>query len=159
MNDRANERRQPIDDWLAAARADLATREPPAWLESSLAARLAERAALARLRSLAPPARRARRARRWIGLAAMATVVLAVAVGVASIAPSGPPPARPTFLAVAPLETIAAEVRPIVVAAQMPRAQLAAYGMPVDPTRAETVHAEFLISRRGSVLAVRFSPE
>lgn len=153
-----------LDAWLAAARADLAQQAPPAWIESALVARQAERALLHRLRPApALPAHRAGRwlQWRWVMPAAAAVVLL---VGLALVTRPGGAPATPagaqSFLALRPLETIAAEPRPIVITSDVPRAQLAAFGLPVDPARADLpVRAEFLVSRRGAVLAVRFSPE
>jgi hypothetical protein len=44
-----------------------------------------------------------------------------------------------------------------VVAAELPRAALAYYGLPIDPARADQpARAELLMSARGAVLAVRF---
>lgn len=160
-----NERRDTVDPWLAAARADLAQRQPPQWIESSLLARQSERTLLRRLQRPQPaPAtpRRARDLRWWLGVPAGVAVVLALAAGVVLVAPSAPPAGlgAPAFMALTALETIAAEQRPVVIASEVPRAQLAAFGLPVDPARADRpVRAEFLVSRRGAVLAVRFSPE
>ena len=61
------------------------------------------------------------------------------------------------FIALTSMETIAAETAPQIVSAQMPRAALAGFGLPVDPARADQpVHTELLMSPRGVVLAVRF---
>jgi hypothetical protein len=61
------------------------------------------------------------------------------------------------FFALAGIEAIAAERAPLVVSSRVPRTALADYGLPVDPGRAdEPVEAEFLLSRAGVVLAVRF---
>jgi hypothetical protein len=159
-----NETRDSLDPWLAAARADLAGRMPPGWIEPALAARRSERLLLRRLRADRPAPTAPRR--RWrlapwvavpVGLAAM------VALGAALVFLRTEPPATPrgpAFVALTPLETIAAEPRPVVIASDVPRAQLAALGLPVDPARADLpVRAEFLVSQRGAVLAVRFSPE
>jgi hypothetical protein len=160
-----NARHDQLDAWCAAAREDLAQQLPPAWIESRLAARQAEHALLRRLRPApATPARRATRWRlpRWALPVAAAALVL-IGVGVVLV-PADPPTATPSgapsFMALAPLETIATEPRPMVITSDVPRAQLAAFGLPVDPARADLpVRAEFLVSRRGAVLAVRFSPE
>jgi hypothetical protein len=158
-------RQSSLDDWLAAARADLAQQMPPTWIESSLAARQAERAVLQRLRTSPSPSTRpdARLLRwRWAVPAALAALLL---FSVVLLALGDPLPAvrdggEPSFMAVRPLEAIAVEPQPMVITSDVPRAQLAAYGLPVDPARADQpVRAQFLVSRRGAVLAVRFSPE
>jgi hypothetical protein len=160
-----NRPNEPLDAWLAVAREDLARQSPPGWIESAIAARLDERALAGRLQRVpAPaPAPSARKRRRvvWFGipaaLAASGVLVLAW-MALAVPRPDALPP--PAFVALTALETIAAEPRPLVVASQLPRAQLAAFGLPVDPARADRpVRAEFLVSQRGAVLAVRFSPE
>jgi hypothetical protein len=61
------------------------------------------------------------------------------------------------FIALVGSEALAAARDPIVVPSQVARTTLADYGLPVDPARAdEPVGAEFLVSRAGLVLAVRF---
>lgn len=159
-----NETRTTLDSWLAAARAELARESPPEWIEASLAARRSEHVLLRRLRANPPPtqARRVRPSLWWWGLPAGLTALLLVGAGliVLSGAPSTAASRAPAFMALTPLETIAAEPRPLVIASEVPRAQLAALGLPVDPARADLpVRAEFLVSRGGAVLAVRFSPE
>lgn len=149
-----------IDAWLAAARVDLARRGPPAWVEAQLLARAEEQRLLRSLRRIEGPPRRVRPGRRWLGwlalpVAAMAALLLVVAVAV----PTGPDaePSRASFIALAPIEQIAAERGAVLVPGQVPRAQLADYGLPVDPARAdEPARADFLLSSRGVVLAVRF---
>ena len=160
-----NEPRNPLDSWLEAARADLARHTPPQWIESTLAARQGELQLLRRLK----PCRSdemLRRKRRWsgwwLGVPAGVAALLTVVAGVVFLrgGPSATGLRAPTFLALTPLETIAAEPRPLVIASEVPRAQLAAFGLPVDPARADLpVRAEFLVSQRGALLAVRFSPE
>lgn len=120
---------------------------------------------LRRLRA-GPPAPAPRRISRslliWLGLPAgiAALLVFGFALVFLAATPSAADSAAPAFVALTPLETIAAEPRPLVIASEVPRAQLAAYGLPVDPARADQpVRAEFLVSQRGAVLAVRFSPE
>lgn len=160
-----NERRDTLDAWLAAARTDLAQQRPPQWIESALLARQSERALLRQLqrRPSAPAvSRKPRDLRWWLGLPAGLVALLALATGVIVLAPVEAPAGaqRPAFMALTALETIAAEARPVVIASDVPRAQLAAFGLPVDPARADRpVRAEFLVSRHGAVLAVRFSPE
>ena len=159
-----NEPRTTLDTWLAAARTELARQSPPEWIETSLAACQAENMLLRRLRVDPPPtqARRTRRSLWWWGVPAGLTALLLVGAGmiVLSGAPSRADSRVPAFMALTPLETIAAEPRPLVISSEVPRAQLAALGLPVDPARADLpVRAEFLVSRGGAVLAVRFSPE
>jgi hypothetical protein len=60
------------------------------------------------------------------------------------------------FLALQPLDRIAAEPGKRVVATEFPRALLADWGLPVSPDRAgEPVRAEMLYSADGEPLAVR----
>ena len=77
----------------------------------------------------------------------------------AAIAPPAATPAAAPFVALAPLEEIAAARGTLLVAGQVPREQLAEYGLPANPSRmGEPAQAEFLLSARGAVLAVRFIP-
>jgi len=156
--------RDKLDDWLAVARAELAQIEPPAWVEASVVSRQAEAVLLKRLREHPPAAVKAP-SRRWrfIGWGLPATAAALLALGAAMLLARTPPaqvPVSAAFVALTPLETIAAERSPLVIASEVPRSQLASLGVPVDPARADLlVRAEFLVSRRGAVLAVRFSPE
>jgi len=159
-----NQTRTTLDSWLAAARAELAREAPPEWIEASLAARRSEHLLLRRLRADSPQTqtKRMRRSRWWWGVPAGVTVLLVVGAGLITLSggPSTAASHAPAFMALTPLEMIAAEPRPLVIASEVPRAQLAALGLPVDPARADLpVRAEFLVSRGGAVLAVRFSPE
>ena len=156
--------RKTLDDWLAAGRAELARAVPPGWVETALAARHEELMLLRRLRP-GPAQPPNPLASRWwffaIGLPAGAALLVAVAIAILLLR-AGPDaaPRAGAFVALTSLETIAAEARPVVIASEVPRSQLASFGVPVDPARADLpVRAEFLVSRRGAVLAVRFSPE
>jgi hypothetical protein len=61
------------------------------------------------------------------------------------------------FLALAAFDDIPAGTRSELVSAQLPRATLAEFGLPVSPLRAaESIQAEFLVGADGGVLAVRF---
>jgi len=160
-----NQLRDALDSWLAAARAELAQQTPPEWIEAALAARQSERALLRRLR-VAPPAARVPRKSRptwlWWGLPAGLAALVVAGVGLVLLAgePLTTGADATAFMALTPIETIASEPRPVVIASEVPRAQLAALGLPVDPARADLpVRAEFLVSQRGALLAVRFSPE
>lgn len=152
--------RDALDAWLAAGR-DAVT-APPAWLEAQLMARLQERRALQAVRQSTSAPQSTPSTPRWprvLGWLALPTAAMA-ALLVGSVLLRPLPPVAPEsspFLALAPLETIAAERGALLVPAHVPRAQLAEYGMPIDPARAdEPARAEFLMSRHGVVLAVRF---
>jgi hypothetical protein len=151
--------------WLTAARADLATCAPPAWLHSELQARLAEHEALAGVRATQPrraaPTQRTTSAWRWVTwlalpVAAACALFVATAVVLQGPALDATPAAAP-FIAIASMESIAAEPDKVVVPAELPRGALTLYGLPVDPSRADQpARAELLLSARGSVLALRF---
>ena len=102
-------------------------------------------------------------------LAAVATGFLALGIGLAVVAPMLAPVAprgvangqvladRSPFIALASLDAIAAEPGATVVPGRLPRMALVDFGLPVDPARADVpLNAEFLMSPRGVVLAVRF---
>jgi hypothetical protein len=152
-----------IDEWMAAARADLEQRKPDPMIEHRLLARARERQAL-RPVVATQPARtpeRARPTRRWLWLGAPALAALGfmvLMVGFPLPDATDAPVLRATpFFALASAEAIAAERAPIVVESTVPRVALADYGLPVDPARVdEAVGAEFLLSRAGVILAVRF---
>jgi hypothetical protein len=153
-----------IDEWMAAARADLEQRRPDPMIEHRLLARMQERRALRSVAATQPAraAAHARPAPRWLWLGAPA---LAAALGFAVLmvgiplpdATDTPVPRATPFFALASAEAIAAERAPIVFESTVPRVALADYGLPVDPARVhEAVGAEFLLSRAGVILAVRF---
>lgn len=153
-----------LDSWLAAARDDATRHAPDPLVEQQLLARVRERRALDSV-AASRQAGAARRGglpwrRRWtlgvpVALAAMLALLL-IATPMAPVAPAATAAATP-FFALAGIDAIAAEGAPVVVSSQVPRAALADYGLPVDPARVdEPVNAEFLMSRAGVVLAVRF---
>ena len=158
-----------LDEWLAAARSDVAHRLPDPLLEQHLLARMRERRALQSV--AAAQSRRARSATprrfwrsRWFGepaaLTSTALAAIALLVWIVASAPEekkAPLMTATPFFALASADAIAAARSPIVVESSLPRVALADYGLPVDPARAdEAVGAEFLLSRAGVVLAVRF---
>lgn len=159
----------PLDRWLAAARDELARREPPPWSEGELRSRIDERLALQAVAGARPAMQpraqpRAASAKRrflvWLGAPAMAAGAFALLLVAGTLLRSGggPNPERSApFIALTSIDAIAAEPGKVVVPARVPRAQLADYGLPVDPARADVpAQAEFLLSARGVVLAVRF---
>jgi hypothetical protein len=159
--------RNDLDSWLAAARSDLAARTPPAWVQQQLEARLHEQLALqavrqsAAVRQARPHHAGVRRMACWIGAPAALALTLLMAIALPALLAPGetatPATAEPRFIALAPLEEIAAERSALVIPGEVPRSQLGEYGLPVDPARAdEPARAEFLMSARGVVLAVRF---
>lgn len=154
-----------VNDWLEAARQDAAQRAPDAMVETQLLARIRERSALRSVAVLAP-ASKARRSAPWrlrltLGLPVAFAALLVVLLGTRLLVQPVPPaPERgiaTPFIALVGSDALAAERAPVVVASQVARTALADYGLPVDPARAdEPVGAEFLMSRTGIVLAVRF---
>jgi hypothetical protein len=156
-----------MDDWMDAARDDLAQRAPDAIVEAQLLARVRERGALRSVEA-AVPVRVAPKRRPWwlrlsVGVPLAAAAVFVVLLGTRLLVPPSADPAMAAhevatpFIALVAGEALAAERAPVVVASQVPRTALADYGLPVDPARAdEPVDAEFLMSRTGVVLAVRF---
>jgi hypothetical protein len=160
--------RQRLDEWMAAARSDVARRLPDPLVEQRLLARMRERRALqsAPTQSLPvkPAAPRRLRLSPWFGVPAALTSTalagIALLVWVVALAPeetNAPLLTATPFFALESADVIAAERSPIVVESTLPRVALADYGLPVDPARAdEAVGAEFLLSRAGVVLAVRF---
>lgn len=157
--------RDTLNEWFAEARGDLAQRVPDPMIETQLLARVRERGSL-RSVAAAAPVRPARRSRPWwlrlsIGVPLAAAALLLVPLGTRLMAPVAPAAAdrevATPFIALVASEALAAERAPVVVASQVARTALADYGLPVDPARVdEPVDAEFLVSRTGVVLAVRF---
>jgi hypothetical protein len=153
-----------LDNWLGAARDDAARRMPDSLVEQQLLARVRERGALHGVavarQPTAPPAAGIAWWRRWsVGVPVALAAGLALLLIATPMTPVAPPAAAAAtpFFALAGIDAIAAETAPVVVASRVPRTALADYGLPVDPARAdEPVNAEFLMSRAGVVLAVRF---
>lgn len=153
-----------LDSWLAAARDAAAQRAPDPLVEQQLLARVRERRALQSVavarQPLPVPATDIPWWRRWtlgvpVALAAVLALLL-IATPLAPVAPAATAASTP-FFALAGIDAIAAETAPTVVSSRVPRTALADYGLPVDPARVdEPVNAEFLMSRAGVVLAVRF---
>ena len=154
-----------VNDWLEAARHGVAQRAPDAMVETQLLARVRERRALRSVAVLAPDSK-ARQTTPWwirwsVGLPVAIAAVLVVLLGTRLLSPAAPSvPERESatpFIALVGSEALAAERAPVVVSSQVARTALADYGLPVDPARAdEPIGAEFLVSRTGVVLAVRF---
>ncbi len=63
------------------------------------------------------------------------------------------------FFAFQSLERIALEPSPRLIAANVPRTSLAAYGVPINPeTAGQSVRTEMLVAANGQLLAMRFLP-
>lgn len=163
--------RQSIDRWLTAARADVSQHAPHALAEHRALARWRERSALQAIaattpdRALAMPARplRSRFApvRLWLGIPVAISVGVALLIGALVLLPVGEPRAieygATPFIALTSVDELERAGQPLLVSSQVPRIAMADYGLPVDPARADQpVDAEFLLSRTGVVLAVRF---
>ncbi len=157
-----------LDQWLVAARTDLAGRLPPFGLEGQVQARLAEAEALRAVRQARPRPSDTAAAGGWRWLAWLALPVAAACALLLATALVLQEPAAPAvrsnggasgapFIALASMDVIAAEPDKVVVPAELPRAALSYYGLPFDPARADQpARAELLMSARGAVLAVRF---
>jgi hypothetical protein len=150
-----------MQDWLAAARADVTRRAPDPTVETQLLARVRERRALRSLAAVQP--QRVGRPRWGLRLAVgvpfalAATAAVVIALRLQAEMPAADREVATPFIALVASDALAAERAPVVVASQVARTALADYGLPVDPERAdEPIDAEFLVSRSGLVLAVRF---
>lgn len=158
-----------LDDWLAAARSDLAGRHPDLLAEQQLLARVREVRALQSVAAtrIEPHRNRDagwRRVFNWRAAALAGAAMLAVALTALTVlilAPNSPPrdaTVRTPFLALVASEAIAAAPSAVIVSSQVAGATLSDYGLPVDPARIDQpVRAEFLLSPTGLVLAVRFA--
>ena len=157
-----------IDQWLSAARADLAQRGPDAAAEQRMLARWREASALrsvatTRAFEVSPrPRRRAFDSRPlWFGIPVALSLCAILLIGALALVPATEPQAveaRSTpFFALASADEIENAGPPVLFTSQVPRFTMTDYGLPVDPARADQpVDAEFLMSRAGVVLAVRF---
>jgi hypothetical protein len=163
------EQNERLDDWLAAARAELAVRQPDQLAEQQLLARVREMRALQSVAATRIAASRAadRRPRIWHRLFNVRTAVLAgamtlaTAVGVLVLLSNAPPrdaTVRTPFLALVTSEAIAAEPSALIVSSEVAASTLSDYGLPVDPARIDRpIRADFLLSPTGLLLAVRFA--
>ena len=159
-----------LDDWLAAARSELAEcGEPDLLAEQQLLARVRETRALqsvAATRIGTLPRRDHRtgfwhRLFSWRAAALAGAAMLAIAISALVLAPNQPQSdatVRTPFLALVASEAIAAEPSAVIVSSQVSGAALSDYGLPVDPARVDQpIRAEFLLSPTGLILAVRFA--
>lgn len=159
-----------LDDWLAAARSELAECGAPDLLaEQQLLARVRETRALqsvAATRTGTLPRRDHRtgfwgRPFSWRAAALAGAAMLAIAISALVLAPNQPQSdatVRTPFLALVASEAIAAEPSAVIVSSQVSGAALSDYGLPVDPARIDQpIRAEFLLSPTGLILAVRFA--
>jgi anti-sigma-K factor RskA len=159
-----------LDDWLAAARSELAEcSEPDLLAEQQLLARFRETRALqsvaaARIDTL--PRRDHRtgfwhRLFSWRAASLAGAAMLAIAISALVLAPNQPQSdatVRTPFLALVASDAIAAEPSAVIVPSQVSGAALSDYGLPVDPARVDQpIKAEFLLSPTGLILAVRFA--
>jgi anti-sigma-K factor RskA len=158
-----------LDDWLAAARSELAGCGALDMLaEQQLLARIRETRALqsvaaTRIGTLPRDHRTGfwRRPFSWRAAALAGAATIAIAISVVVLAPQAPQndaTVRTPFLALVASEAIAAEPSAVIVSSQLSGAALSDYGLPVDPARVDQpIRAEFLLSPTGLILAVRFA--
>lgn len=156
-----------LDDWLAAARSDLAEHSPDLLAEQQLLARVRELRALQSVAATRIELCRTRDGEPWRRLfnwraaalagAAMLALILTVLIS-APDSPARDATVRTPFLALVASEAIAAAPSGVIVSSEVAGATLSDYGLPVDPARIDQpVRAEFLLSPTGLVLAVRFA--
>lgn len=165
VNDHEN--KGALNDWFAAARADLSLTRPSLLQEQRMLSRVREAQALRAVAAtrLAPKLRldQATFRSRFVGLFAPVLVsgLLGIGIVVVMLTPSAPVGAvalQTPFVALAPNDEIAGEQSAVIVPSEVSGATLAEYGLPVDPARADRfIRAEFLVSPTGLVLAVRFT--
>jgi hypothetical protein len=162
--------REPLSEALRRAADDLARHQPPAAVHAAVRARLAPRGQTAG--QLAVVGFAGRRSASW---APWTTAVLCGALLIASTAlllQPGAGAGRPVAAAGWAADTALLGFLPTasaghwlreagaapawVISAELPREQLAEFGLPFDPTRAaDTVRAELLLRSNGEVMAVR----
>jgi hypothetical protein len=149
-----------LDRQLADLKASVADALPPPAADRAIAAAVAQAKRAATRPTRSPPGDR------WLAW----PLALAASIAVLSFVVRSLPPeavvGEPTtaasargheFLPVAPIADIESAADALVVPARLPRMTLAQLGLPIDPTRAaDTIDAELLVRRDGSVLAVRF---
>ena len=163
-----------LEDWLGAARTDLAQRAPDPLAEQRLLSRVREMRALQSVAAtridVVPPVHSPLRHptrfallrwRGWRTAVLVGVTALVITAGALMLAPDVPQQdaakVRTPFLALVASEAMAAEPA-VIVSSQVAAATLSEYGLPVDPARAdEPIRAEFLLSPTGLVLAVRFA--
>jgi hypothetical protein len=160
---------QPLSAALKDARSQLATRYPPAYVQSTVLAALPPARAKGTLASWFEE-----RVLQWVvtggqvrtaRIAGLAVVFGLLAAGAALIAwraahfgaRAVTQQVATAFIPLVSAERMGAQNLGWVVATDVPRANLATLGLPYDPARAgDTVRAEMLMNSAGEVLAVRF---
>lgn len=94
----------------------------------------------------------------WMMLSPLSRVGMDDSTDVAAAIAAGQDLDNP-FIALQSLERIALEPTPRLIAANVPRAALAAYGVPINPEVAgQPVRTEMLVAANGQPLAMRFLP-
>lgn len=147
-----------LDHRLAALKESVADAVPPPATDRAVAT------AIAGAHRAAARAARARPGDRWLAWPlALAASIAVLSFVVRSLPPEAvvgePATVRSgdEFLPVVPIADIERARDALVVPARLPRTTLAQLGLPIDPARAaDTIDAELLVRRDGSVLAVRF---
>ncbi|MES2956784.1 MAG: hypothetical protein V4792_01290 [Pseudomonadota bacterium] len=160
---RGAERRESLADATRRLREALATESPPAQVHAALLAAYGPRAAPVRSGQAAV----ALRGQPWwaaacAGLLVASTALLLLASPAERAPQALAADAEFQFVPVAPADrwpassTTPGGTAAWLVAAELPRERLAAWGLPFDPSRAgESVRAELLMRPSGEVLAVR----
>lgn len=147
-----------LDRQLAALKESVAGAVPPPATDRAVAA------AIAHAKRTSARASRSRPGDRWLAwplaLAASIAVLSFVVRSLPPEAVTAEPAVRSSgdeFLPVVPIADIERAGDALVVPARLPRTTLAQLGLPINPARAaDTIDAELLVRRDGSVLAVRF---
>lgn len=147
-----------LDRQLAILKESVADAVPPPATDRAIAAAIAHAK-----RASARPTRTSA-SDRWLAwplaLAASIAVLSFVVRSLPPEAVTAEPAVRSSgdeFLPVVPIADIERASDALVVPARLPRTTLAQLGLPINPARAaDTIDAELLVRRDGSVLAVRF---